>query len=300
MSFAGDTRAELCRVKIDSERKAVAECCGILMFCGEFSSGKIKITTSNEEFAARVPKVFAAAFGISFDSAEKAHGRMNFVITDRKKMGSVYAGFGTEGSFAAAQHVNFALLEESGCRAAFVRGAFLSGGSVTDPEKGFHFELSTRHISVAGETRSVLQEMGFEPGCSLRGGNSVIYLKRCEAIADLLTAIGAPVAGMKELTAKVEKEMRNTVTRQINCDTANTDRTVAAAQEQIDAIKKYSARYGLDGFPEELRDVALLRITNPEASLAELARLSLEGMSKSSVSRRLRKITELASEMKDE
>ena len=103
---------------------------------------------------------------------------------------------------------------------------------------------------------------------------------------------------MSILTAKVEKEMRNTVTRQINCDSANADKTVSAAQEQLAAIRRYSARYGLDTLPEPLKDAALLRITNPAVSLADLARLSNPPVSKSCLSHRLRKIAELVKESK--
>ena len=121
-----------------------------------------------------------------------------------------------------------------------------------------------------------------------------IYFKKADLIADFLTRIGAPLAGMQILTAKVEKEMRNTVTRQINCDSANADKTVAAAQLQLDAIRRVVREYGLDALPDPLRDTALLRITNPAASLADLALLSDPPVTKSCLSHRLRKILEIA------
>ena len=118
--------------------------------------------------------------------------------------------------------------------------------------------------------------------------------KRADAISDFLTTIGASSSAMGILTAKIEREMRNTVTRQINCDSANADKTVAAAQEQIEAIRHYGRVYGLETLPEALYDTALLRITNPEASLADLARLSLPPVTKSCLNHRLKKIMELA------
>ena len=186
------------------------------------------------------------------------------------------------------------MLEEEFCRAAFIRGAFLAGGSVTDPEKRYHLELATAHQSVSREMYSVLLDLGFSPKESQRQGHALLYFKRADAIADFFTAIGAPVTAMNVMTAKVDREMRNKVTRQINCDSANADKTVAAAQEQIEAIRRYAREYGLETLPEALHDTALLRITNPEASLADLAKLSLPPVSKSCLNHRLKKIMELA------
>ena len=296
MSFAGEAKAEICRQKIDSKSCAVAECCGVLLYSNTFSADLIKITTANPDFAARLPKLFKKAFGISFDArpSEEAKGKRNLVIHDGDKIGAVFSAFGYEKETSVSHHVNYALLEEEGCTTAFVRGAFLAGGSVTDPEKRYHLELSTGHRSVARETYSILLDMGFSPKESVRGGNTLLYFKQSDAIADFLTTIGASTTAMQVMTAKVEKEMRNTITRQINCDSANADKTVAAAQEQMAAIKKYAALYGLDGLPDALKDAALLRITNPEASLSDLAKLSNPSVSKSCLSHRLRKIMELA------
>ena len=143
----------------------------------------------------------------------------------------------------------------------------------------------------------VLLDLGFSPKEAARGGNALLYFKRADAIADFFTALGAPVTAMGVMTAKVDKEMRNTVTRQINCDSANADKTVAAAQEQLEAIRRYVRACGLDALPEPLRDTALLRIANPEASLADLALLSSPPVSKSCLNHRLKKILSLAREM---
>lgn len=187
-------------------------------------------------------------------------------------------------------HLNYVVVEEDCCRTAFVRGAFLAGGSVTDPEKNYHLELATPHHSVSREAYSLLLDMGFSPKETMRGANSLLYFKKADAIADFFTKLGAPVTAMNIMTAKVDKEMRNTVTRQINCDSANADKTVAAAQEQLEAIRRIAGEYGLDALPEQLKQAALLRITNPEASLADLARLSYPPVTKSCLSHRLKKI----------
>lgn len=296
MSFASVCKDEICEVKTDRKCCAVAESYGVLLFCHSFAPTGIRITTASAEFALRLPKLFKKAFGITFDVLPSAEteGKRSLLIKDPAKIEQIFRSFDLEAASSVSHHINFGVIEEECCRASFVRGAFLAGGTVTDPEKRYHLELSTGHHSVARETYTVLLEMGFSPKESSRAGNSLIYFKQSEAIADFLTTVGASTAAMNVMTAKVEKEMRNTITRQINCDSANADKTVAAAQQQLRAIKAYVAKYGLDSLPEALKDAALLRITNPEASLSDLARLSYPEVSKSCLSHRLRKITELA------
>lgn len=298
MSFAFEAKEEISKLKIERKCCAAAECYGVLLYCHTFSPELIRITTANAFFAARLPKLFKKAFGISFDvlPKEESSGKMSFLIQDSEKIRQIFEAFGADASNVISHHVNFAVLEEECCRISFIRGAFLAGGSVTDPEKRYHLELATSHHSVAGETYSLLLEMGFSPRQSARGGNALLYFKQSDAITDFLTTIGASVTAMNVITAKVEKEMRNTITRQINCDSANADKTVLAAQEQISAIKRYAAAYGLDSLPEPLRDAALLRITNPEVSLSDLSRLSFPQVTKSCLSHRLKKIMSMAPE----
>ena len=298
MSFSADVKEEICRQKLERKCCALAESFGVLLFCHTFSPDTIRISTANAPFMARLPKLFKKAFSLNFDvlPPEAASGRRSLLISDRQKISAVYSAFGWDASTAVSHHVNYAILEEECCRIAFLRGAFLAGGSVTDPDLRFHLELATVHHSVARECVSLMQELGFQPRLSERSGNTLLYFKQSDAIADLLTIIGAPVTSMRVLTAKVDKEMRNTVTRQINCDSANADKTVSAAQEQLAAIRRYSARYGLDTLPEPLKDAALLRITNPAASLADHARLSSPPVTKSCLSHRLKKIISLADE----
>ena len=298
MSFSSDAKEEICRARPDDRGSAIAESCGVLLYCHTFSPEQIRIITASEEFAFRLPKLFKKAFDVAFDvlPPEGARGKRSLILLEKEKIEAIYHAFDLEAGNTVAHHVNFALLAEDAYRTAFARGAFLAGGSVTDPEKRYHLELTTSHRSVAGETVSILQELGFNPRVSQRNGNSLLYFKQSDAIADFLTAIGAPVTAMNVMTARVEKEMRNTVTRQINCDSANADKTVAAAQEQITAIRKLSAEIGLDALPEPLKDAALLRITNPAASLADLASLSIPPVTKSCLNHRLKKIVMLARE----
>ncbi|MBQ5406156.1 MAG: DNA-binding protein WhiA [Oscillospiraceae bacterium] len=296
MSFSSDAKAELCQLRIDKKSVAAAECYGVLLYASCFSAREARIITASDAFAQRLPRLFRRAFSLDFDAVPEAGkgGKKTFLISDRDKLARVFAAFGADPASTLTHHVNFGALEDEGCLEAFVRGAFLAGGSVTDPDKRFHLELATAHQSVSREMYTVLLDLGFSPKESSRQGNALLYFKKADAIADFFTTLGAPVTAMGIMTAKVEREMRNTVIRQINCDSANTDKTVAAAQEQIEAIRRYAREFGLESLPEPLHGTALLRITNPEASLADLARLSLPPVSKSCLSHRLRKIMELA------
>ncbi len=291
MSFSSDAKAEICQQKIDKKCCAVAESYGVLLYCSAYSARELRIITASPAFAQRLPKLFKRAFGLSFDELPKAgSGKKSLVIKDRDKLARIFSAFGEDLDSTLTHHLNYAVVEEDCCRTAFVRGAFLAGGSVTDPEKNYHLELATPHHSVSREAYSLLLDMGFAPKETMRGANSLLYFKKADAIADFFTKLGAPVTAMNIMTAKVDKEMRNTVTRQINCDSANADKTVAAAQEQLEAIRRIAGEYGLDALPEQLRQAALLRITNPEASLADLARLSYPPVTKSCLSHRLKKI----------
>lgn len=296
MSFSSDTKAELCGQPLLKRCCAIAEAYGILLYCNMFSSGEIRIVTSSAELAERLPRLFKKAFGHGFDPSPAAFikGKQSFSITDTRAINDIFSTYGYEAKTILAHHINLGVLEENCCRAAFLRGAFLAGGSVTDPSKSYHLELVTAHYNVSRETFSILLELGFSPKDASRGGNYITYFKQSEAIEDFFTLIGAPVSAMGIMSTKVEKSMRNSINRKVNCDSANADKIVSASQEQLDAIRRIEQTMGLDELPEKLRETALLRIANPEASLADLAMLAIPTVSKSCISHRLRKLMELA------
>ena len=289
MSFSADAKAELCRAPLNRDCCAVAEAYGVLLFGYQFSAREIRVITGCAPFARRLPKLMQRAFGFAPDG--RAGGAKTiFTVTDPGRIRSVFAAFGYDADSALVSHINLGVLEENCCRAAFLRGAFLAGGSVTDPAKRCHLELVTDHKNVAGETVSVLQEMGFNPRVTARAGHHVIYFKQSEAAEDFFTTIGASGAAMELMSAKVEKEMRNAINRQINCDSANADKTVSAALSQLDRIRVIEREIGLENLPSDLAETALLRIANPEASLSDLAALSDPPVTKSCINHRMRKL----------
>ena len=295
MSFSGRAKAELCRVALNEKKNccAAAEAYGALLYANSFTAREIKFITASPEFAGRLPRLFQKAFGFRFDETTGPSGAGKAILTirDPEKIRSVFARFGYDPAMMLAHHINLGVLEEGCCKAAFLRGAFLAGGSVTDPEKRCHLELVTDHKSVSGEAFSLLSELGFTgQRDTVRAGRCVLYFKQTEAIEDFFTAIGAPGAAMAVMSAKIEKDMRNSVNRRVNCDSANADKIVSAAQAQLEQIRALDRAVGIENLPEELRDLALLRIANPEASLTDLAALSDPPLSKSGVSHRMRRL----------
>ena len=193
-----------------------------------------------------------------------------------------------------ALHVNFGLLEEEPEQLAFFRGAFLAGGSVTDPAKRYHLELATPHLKVSAEASVLLREIGFSAKETSRAGNSILYFKQSDTIEDFLTAIGAQVSAMGVMEAKVEKDLRNGVNRRVNCETANLSKAVDASFEQLAAIRRLEEAGVLERLPQKLQETARLRRENPEATLSELAEMPDPPVSKSAINHRMRKLMELS------
>ena len=237
MSFAGDAKSELCRVPLSRRCCAQAEAYGVLLYCNMFSPSRVRIVTENGPFAQRLPALFRKAFQLAFDRLPEGGGKQVFTVDDPDKLIALHQAFGSDPR-ALALHVNFAMLEEPCCRASFLRGAFLAGGSVTDPRKGYHLELATSHHSVSREVLALMRELDQEPKSAQRKGNAVIYFKQNERIEDFLTCIGAPLAAMEVMNAKLERDLRGSVNRRVNCDAANLDKAVEAAMAQVEAIRR--------------------------------------------------------------
>lgn len=293
MSFSSETKAELCRVPLSHRCCARAEAYGVLLYAGGFSPTEVRIVTESADFAARLPKLLQKAFAVRFDTLDTG-SKSIFRISDEAKLAAVLETLGYDAGQHYAMHVNFALLEEECCRASFLRGAFLAGGSVTDPLKRYHLELATPHLQAGREVEALLRDMGYEPKNVLRQGNGVTYFKQSNHIEELLTRIGAPAAATEIMAAKVEKEMRNTVNRRVNCDAANVDKAVAASRGQVEAITRLTDAGIVATLPVKLQEVAVARLLQPELSLSELAETFDPPLTKSCLNHRMRKLMELA------
>jgi len=299
ISFSGSAKAEMCRSFPQKKCCALAECFGILLFCNSFSNDGLRIITESRDFASILPKLFRKAFSVSFDTipGDEETGKLTFVINESEKIATIMMAYGFDPDDTLALHINLPVVEDECCKTAFFRGAFLAGGSVTDPVKGYHLELTTTHQSVAREAYTLVQDiLGFYPKTVARAGNQILYVKNSELVSDCLTYLGAPVAAMGIMEARLEKELNNKVNRRCNCDEANTSKVVEAAQEQLSAIRILKGKRILKGLPEKLKQAAIAREKNPEASLTELAAMMEPPITKPAMNHRLKKLIEMAKE----
>ena len=301
ISFAASAKAEICRTLPQKQCCALAQCFGILLFCNCCTADSIKVITESRDFAYVLPKLFKKAFDISFDSypSLEAPGKLVFQITEAEKIQNIMDAFDIDILDTLSLHVNFPVVEEDCCKAAFLRGAFLAGGSVTDPSKGYHMEITTTHQSVARETGLLIREvMSFSSKTARRSGGTVLYLKQSEQISDFLTFLGAPVAAMGIMETRLEKELNNKVNRRCNCDDANLSKVVEAAMEQISAIRILKEAGILEHLPVKLQMAATAREKNPEAALTELAGMMDPPITKPAMNNRMKRLVQLAKEVK--
>ncbi len=299
LSFSAGAKAEVCRILPNKECCALAECFGILLYCNSFSPDGIRVITESREFGLILPKLFKKAFNLTFDNfpSLESPGKLIFQITDPDKIAVIMEAFGFSYRDTLALHVNLPVVEDDCCKSAFLRGAFLAGGSVTDPEKGYHMELTTTHQSVARQTYTLIREItGIDPKSAKRGGGQVLYLKNSDLVADFLAFLGASVAAMGIMEARLEKELNNKVNRRCNCDDANTSKVVEAAQEQITAIRILEERGLLENLPAKLMQAADARLKHPSSSLSELAGMMDPPITKPAMNHRLKKLMEMAKE----
>lgn len=302
LSFSGSAKAEVCKEYPQSGCCALAECFGILLFCNSFSEDCIKIITESQDFARLLPKLFRKAFGLSFDSCpeEGSTGKQVFAIRCKEKITKIMESFGFSPEDTLSLHINLPVVEEDCCKASFLRGAFLTGGSVTSPAKSYHMEFASTHQSVVRECDALIRDtLGFSPKTASRAGGKVLYLKQSDLISDFLTYLGAPVAAMGIMEAKLEKELNNKVNRCCNCDDANTSKVVEAAQEQLAAIRVLREKEMVEALPGKLQAALKAREENPEATLTELAAMMEPPITKPAMNHRLKRIVEIAGEVRE-
>ncbi|MDR2360953.1 MAG: DNA-binding protein WhiA [Oscillospiraceae bacterium] len=295
MSFSSNVKAELSKrlSELDGE---LAECViyGVLLYCNHVGTDGIKIVTESADFAKVLPPLFRRVFGADFDSGSgiSVGGKYTVKLTDSGALRLIFDKYGCDPATEPSLRLNRAVPRDDDGAAALLRGAFLAGGSVTDPAKRYHLELRTNRYHVDRGMFSLLEELGLRPKSVTRNGSYTIYFKRSGDIEDALTLMGAAVSSMEHMNAKLEKGLRSSASREVNCVAANADKIANAAVEQLRAIKRLSAAGRLGSLTDALQRTAELRLNNEDASLAELAKLA--GISKSGLAHRLRKLLEEA------
>ena len=300
VSFAAQVKNEICETEGKSRCCMLSELYGAFLFSTSFGFLEIKITTKNRAFARRLAFLLKSCFGFDFDKKvvqSDQNRKIIYILSDQNKLRIVFEEFGYEFRRDVSFRLNAAIIESACCQTSFLRGAFLSAGTITNPDKRYHLEIETPHRHLANELTSVLNELSLASKISMRKSKYIIYFKESTAIEDFLTMLGAPSGSMLVMEAKLQKELRNEVNRKTNCDSANISKSVNAAQQQIahiNIIRKNSPN--LDVLPDQLLQVALLRLENPELNLEELSQISTSGMTKSGMYHRFRRIAQIAKE----
>ena len=299
MSYTQRAKSEIMENRSLRSRFKNQQGYGLLLFGRTYGPGSITLATQQREVA----RYYAAAItravtltGTITTREEASGGQSAFQVrvdapSDRRALLNHYAMLYPEG-------ITYELLGGDEGAAAFVGGAFLACGSLADPEKKYHLEFAPPRPETAAVLTGILGEVGFLPKTAQRRGRAIIYTHDSTQMEDLLTFISCPLMSLDVMNAKILKERRNAANRAANCDNANIDKVVGAAEGQIRDIRRLMGDQGLTALPEELRELAALRLENPEASLRELgARL---GLSRSGVNHRLRRIAELAGAIQKE
>lgn len=301
MSFAYDVKRELCQVTSEKDCCPKAECYGMLLGCRSFSKNEVVLQSEHEEIARRFCGLLKEVCGISVRpvSPAKAGGFYTVRLTKPADCLTVLGAFGYSGEepFVRINRWNF---EEDCCVASFLRGVFLSCGSVTDPNGGYHFELSVGKFHLAQDLASLIGEHLTRPKVTTRKSGYVVYYKESERIEDILTLMEATVSSMEMMQVKIMKELRNKINRATNCETANLSKSLEAGRRHLEAIATIEQLASLDALSPELKAVAVLRRDNPEASLSELGQMLPQPLSRSGVNHRLSKIVEIAGKVKQE
>ncbi len=302
MSFASETKLELCKVKPQRPCCRKAECYGLLLFGRNFSGHALTLATENGAVAHRVAQLTAEDMGVIVDITTSILRRREYKnaytvsVKGSDEIKKVLSFFGHSQNEINLR-INRANIENECCQSAFLRGVFLYCGTVTNPKKDYRIEFVVPYMNLAKDLYGFLSEiyeLDLKPGIIKRKGSFVVYVKGSERTADLLTYIGAVKASMVLMQAKMFKEVRNNVNRKTNFETANIDKTASAAAAQIIAIDKIKKAIGISALPEELQELAVLRYHNPEMSLRELGEQLSEPISRSGVNHRLQRIVEIS------
>lgn len=283
MSFSSEVKEEMAQHISPARHCQIAELAAIMHFCGEYGRDRyggytIGFQTENEALVTKCFTLLKKTYNIDTD-----------IPISEEQMADILSKIGS-----LENPVNGLLIQKSCCQRAFLRGAFLSVGSMSDPEKGYHLEFVCPDEDKAEQLCNIMHDFDIDAKIVLRKKYHVVYLKEGSSIVDLLNVCEAHVALMNFENLRILKEMRNSVNRRVNCETANITKTVNAATRQIEDIEYIRDHYGFQNLPENLRQMAEIRLENPDAPLKELGSYLEPPVGKSGVNHRLRKISELA------
>ena len=314
MSFSSKVKEELSKDCNNPRHCCIAETAAIISMCGkvifdEKDRVRIEIHTENVTVARKYFTLLKKTYNINTDISIRHSSSLNkgrsYILsvnddeTARKILMTcrLMKPFGViEEDFSISDSL---IIQRECCKRAFIRGAFLASGSVSDPVKTYHFEIVCLSEAKAKQLQMIMETFNINARVIKRRKYFVVYVKDSSQVVDLLNIMGAYNALMDMENVRIVKDMRNNVNRKVNCETANINKTVSAAVKQIEDIRFIQMSSAFDELPESLQEMAELRVRYPEATLAELGQLLDTPVGKSGVNHRLKKISLFADELRE-
>lgn len=302
MSFSGQIKEELAQVISSPRHCQLAELAALVQFCGHIEEdGSLLVQSENPLVIRKCFTLLKKTFKIEAvaKSQMQAQNYRLFVTgEDAFRVLEALKICDTAGHLMMRHLTDPVLIKNSCCKRAYLRGCYMAVGSMSDPYKSYHLELVCGLQAQAEQLLKILHDFSLDAKMIIRKKYHVVYMKEGENIADFLNITEAHKALMEFENTRIYKGMRNMVNRKVNCEAANITKTVNAATRQVEDIRLIREKMGLEGLPEPLRQMAYVRLENPQASLGELGKLLDPPVGKSGVNHRLRKLGELAKELK--
>ena len=312
MSFSGNVKEELSHQIAQARHCQIAELAALISMCGAVvitpgEKYRIKIHTEKIAVARKCFTLVTKTFNIKTDISVRRNlekGSETYMLVIREHEDALRILQATkligerEDAYSALHIVDPILVQQPCCKRAFLRGAFLAAGSMSDPNKAYHFEIVCTTVNMAEQLRRMMCSFSMDAKIVARKKMYVVYLKEGAQLVDMLNIMEAHVSLMELENVRILKEMRNAVNRKVNCETANINKTVSAAVKQVEDIRYIQQTIGLDKLSDGLKEMAILRLEHPDATLKELGEISDPPVGKSGVNHRLRKIGEIAEDVR--
>jgi len=309
LSFSSAVKNELCRVETDRssslfELAAAARISGLIKVVNA-NEINLRLVTENAAFARRIFSQIKELYGINAEISIRRSPKLKknivyiIVLTSSKGLMRILEDINIKVS-EKVEYIPYArCMRKKEYRKAYLRGAFLASGSMSDPEKTYHLEITCHNMALATEVSDLMDSFKLHSKVTKRKGNYVVYLKEGENIVDFLNIIGAHSALLELENIRILKEMRNNVNRIVNCETANLQKTVDASVRQVENINYIKEHLGFDKLPENLREIAKMRLAYSDATLKELGEMLNPPLGKSGVNHRLRKLDKIAESLRN-
>lgn len=302
MSFSGQIKEELAQVISSPRHCQLAELAALVQFCGHIEEdGSLLVQSENPLVIRKCFTLLKKTFkieAVAKSQMQTQNYRLFVTEEDAFRVLEALKICDTAGHLMMRHLTDPVLIKNSCCKRAYLRGCYMAVGSMSDPYKSYHLELVCGLQAQAEQLLKILHDFSLDAKMIVRKKYYVVYMKEGENIADFLNITEAHKALMEFENTRIYKGMRNMVNRKVNCEAANITKTVNAATRQVEDIRLIREKMGLEGLPEPLRQMAYVRLENPQASLGELGKLLDPPVGKSGVNHRLRKLGELAKELK--